>query len=159
MRPVYETEADRIRERAIAAKVKNFLAGPMAASTTAVKLKPFSAVDFALCKMDGTVLGFLEVKSRACKSDTYPTYMLSMDKLIALNRLAGEIPVGVFLAVQWEDRLGIAKCPIIPTGGSGAIKMNGRADRGDDLDIEPVVHIPVAAFETVGVISGVSVSA
>jgi hypothetical protein len=156
VRPVYETEADRIREAAVAAKVKAFLAGPMAPSCTAVKLKPFAPVDFALCKTDGTVLGFLEVKVRTCKSDTYPTYMISLDKLLELNRLSSDVPCGVFLAVQWEDRLGVTKAPIMPAGG---VVMGGRKDRGDEMDVEPVVHIPVSAFETVGVISGVSVSA
>jgi hypothetical protein len=150
-RPVYETEADRIRERAVVTKVKVWLAG----SATAVKLKPYSPVDFALCNSDGRVVAFVEVKVRACRSDEYETYMLSMDKLIALRALAQQWAVGgplVLLAVQWTDRLGVYT--VDPGLLLSAPMMGGRWDRGDGMDVEPVVHIPVSAFETVVVNSG-----
>jgi hypothetical protein len=150
-RPVYETEADRIRERAVATKVLRW-AVP---GGVAVKLKPFSPVDFAFCNGDGRVLAFCEVKVRACRSDEYETYMLSMDKLIALRALAQQWAIGgplVLLAVQWTDRLGAYT--VDPGLLLSAPMMGGRWDRGDGMDVEPVVHIPVSAFETVVVNSG-----
>jgi hypothetical protein len=118
MRPVYETEADRIRERAVALKVKAWLAGGANAGVTAVKLKPFSPVDFAICKHDGTVVAFVEVKVRTCRSDEYDTYLLSMDKAIALRRLAQDTNgMLVYLAVEWMDRV---------AGGRRECGRNGR---------------------------------
>jgi hypothetical protein len=153
MRPVYETEADRIRERAVALKVKAWLAGSAAHSATAVKLKPFSPVDFAICKHDGTVVAFVEVKVRTCRSDEYDTYLLSMDKAIALRRLAQDTNgMLVYLAVEWMDRVGVFL--VRADTVFSRPMMGGRWDRGDGQDVEPVVHIPVSAFETVVVNSG-----
>jgi hypothetical protein len=151
MRPVYETEADRIRERAVVTKVKAWLAGSNH-SATAVKMKPFSPVDFAICKSDGTVVAFVEVKVRTCRSDEYDTYLLSMDKAHALRRLAQETGMLVYLAVEWTDRVGVFL--VRPDTVFSRPMMGGRWDRGDWMDAEPVVHIPVASFETVVVSSG-----
>jgi hypothetical protein len=46
--------------------------------------------------------------------------------------------------VRWTDAIGICPVPVEHSLGTG-----GRTDRGDALDIESVVHIPIDRFKLI----------
>jgi hypothetical protein len=137
--PTYETRADRMRESAVAGTVARHL------GMTARKLAKYDFADFALTRGD-RVAGLLEVKVRRVASTTYPTYHVSMAKLIKLVQWQ---PLEIYLAVQWTDRLGLLQLRPDRLSPVEHLSIGGRQDRGDPMDIEIMANINVSAFETI----------
>ena len=126
MRPTYETEADRKREREVIEVIAAM--GNMRAD----KLKEYSAVDFALIR--GTkVWGVAEVKVR---DKLYPQMMLSLHKVQALRNYAA---LGLEARVVYATPQGIYVKKIGPESIDGWIGIGGRKDRGDPDDQELMV--------------------
>jgi len=73
-RPIYETEADRARERL----VQQHLVSKIDCSFT--EAPPQDNVDGYLVNHDGTLGAVVEIKIRSNRSTTYDTYMLSAYK-------------------------------------------------------------------------------
>jgi hypothetical protein len=105
----------------------------------AVKLPDNSRVDF-LMHRDGTAQSVIEIKCRNVSSAKYETLMLSKGKYYALLDWADK-GFKAALVVRWTDGIGVCPVPVEHTLGTG-----GRTDRGDALDIESVVHIPIDRF-------------
>jgi hypothetical protein len=138
MRPRYETNADRKRQQDAVAR----LAGHMG-----VEAKPTADLapwDYDLHRA-GELVAIVEVKCRLCLSTTYPTYMIGSAKVETLRDAAAERGVPGLLLVAWMDRLGLIDAGV---AASRAMRAHGgRVDRGDPLDLEPVLHIPMALFK------------
>jgi hypothetical protein len=132
----HQTEEDLRREREVAAVVER------AFDLKAIKLPDYTRVDFLLHR-DGVAKSVIEIKCRNVSSDRYDTYMVSKGKY---NALLGWVDMGfkAALVVRWTDAIGIVRVPIDHTEGVG-----GRTDRGDALDIEAVVHIPIDRFKII----------
>lgn len=136
-RPLYETEADREREaKAITVLEK-------ATGLSAVKRPDHTVADFSLVD-DGYVVGYVEVKTRTCKSNTYSTYHISKKKLTGLMDLASRDGVKVGLLVQWKDRSGFISIGKFLNNAS--YKVGGRYDRGDKADIEVMADVDIKHF-------------
>ena len=82
-------------------------------------------IDYAFLR-NGEVVGFAELKCRANKMQAYPSYMISLGKIMSARMLHHVTRVPIVLAVEWQDRTGW--------------------DRGDAQDIEPVALIPINKF-------------
>jgi hypothetical protein len=137
--PTYETAQDRQREAAVARAVATHL------GMSATKLAKYDFADFALTRGEH-VAGLLEVKVRRVASTTYPTYHVSMAKLLKLVQWQ---PLEIYLAVQWTDRLGLLQLRPDRLSPVEFLSIGGRQDRGDPMDIEIMANISVSAFETI----------
>lgn len=133
MRRRYETEEDLQNEREVAAALERHY------HLTAIKLPDNSRADFIMHR-DGLAQSVVEIKCRNVSSAKYETLMLSKGKYYALLDWADR-GFKAALAVRWTDGIGVCPIPVEHTLGTG-----GRTDRGDALDIESVVHIPIDQF-------------
>ena len=139
MRPTYETDADLANE----VEIKEILSDQWKVAFH--KMPRSYNIDWLLVDADGMAKAFVELKCRSNPSTQYPTLMLSLHKWMHGKELAREIN-GVFLVVvRWTD--GLFYC--IPQECEVTFGVGGRTDRGDDQDVEPVVHIPVSCFKQV----------
>ena len=132
-RPLYESGLDRANERAVADVLLERW------RCSAVKLPISYELDYALVR-DGTVRAWAEVKCRRNARDRYPTYMISLRKVLAGLAMAERTNLPFLLLVQWADALGWV------TPSARGIQIGGRHDRGDSADVEPVIHIPIDTF-------------
>lgn len=139
MRPTYETERDRQLERiTIEVAAKRW-------QVTAVKLPQFDEVDYALVR-GGRVVGVAEVKTRSNQHDTYQTYMISLRKVMRGAALELSAGLRFVLVVGFTD--GVWYCR--PSKEQDCnVSIGGRKDRGDEQDVEMVLHIPISAFRRV----------
>lgn len=135
-RPIYETSKDRAKERAAI----EFIAPKVKCDGWHSMPKRYP-LDFALTR-DGNVEFFAEVKCRTNAHDAYPDYMLSMGKFVGLLEMQTSTNIPSLLVVDWTDCVGVLRLPVPGI----EYKIGGRKDRGDDQDVEPVVHIPVDRF-------------
>lgn len=137
-RALYETDGDRARELAIAARIGEFLCRGY------TKLPINSGADF-LFSGPGKPDVAVEIKSRTTKSEKYPTYMVSRSKY---DRLRGWSVLGcrAALFVHWTDCIGYVMIP----APSVLFAPGGRIDRGDALDTGTMAYIPVGSFKSIG---------
>ncbi len=136
-RPRYETQQDVANERAAVSKFSSLFPG---AEVTRLSDEGHA---FTVLSKDGHARIAVEVKTRRCASDQYPTFMLGKRKYDALCALSQRgLRTGVL--VQWTDRLGYVSVPV-----EHRITVGGRYDRGDNQDVETVVLISTKKFETV----------
>jgi hypothetical protein len=106
------------------------------------KLQPRDRFDYAAVR-SGKVMSFIEMKTRTNPMMKYPTYMISMTKVInaKITNMATGIPC--FLIVKWSDYAGYVSIDNIET----TVTMGGRTDRSDPQDVEPVCHINLSYFK------------
>ena len=136
MRPLYETEEDLDRERGAIMT--------LCGRTDAHPFKlPISAHADYIMMRDGEAKAVVEVKCRKNKRLAYDTYMLSQHKYEGLLSWA-EYGLTPILLVSWQDAIGYVRLPC-----PHDIAVGGRRDRGDALDIEPVVHIKTSDFKVI----------
>jgi hypothetical protein len=136
VRPTYETAADLANE----AGLLQFIAER--AGCTAHKIPKRYHSDHAMVR-GGEVVAFVEAKCRTFPSTKFPTYMLSLEKVLAARAFLGA-GKNAFLAVRWSDNrvatVNLARCVF-------KVVVGGRTDRGDPDDIEPVAMIPLSEFK------------
>jgi hypothetical protein len=138
-RPIYETPEDIIRESSIQEEFIEAVYGDNEL-VKAVKLPKFYAIDYALTKYNGKIIGWLEIKSRTIPSDKYSSYILSYKKWREGISISQESNLPYYLAVKWTDKLGVITFPnCIQTN----LVIGGRFDRSDPDDTEPMVEIPI----------------
>ena len=75
----------------------------------------------------------------------YPTYMISLYKVMMASQLTQTTGLPCYLAVQWSDKAGICKLP--PHTKPLRIAQGGSMQRGDPQDIEPVVYFDMSCFK------------
>ena len=141
-RPLYETDEDKAREKAVARRVARHFG---------VEVKPtmkLAVADHWLFKA-GRVFSLLEVKCRPKYSwdnlESMQTYILSERKWRDLVEACDGLQLALALAVcdGWDEvRVATWRSP----WPSFDVKVGGRRDRDDALDVESVVHIPVEEF-------------
>ena len=138
-RPTYENASDRSAETVAVQKfIKSF-----GGEVDFIKLPLQYKMDFALTR-NGVITALVEVKCHRNKKHAYPTYMISMSKLVAA---AGYRSIGIncILLVQWADAMGWVQM----SNEDWSVRVGGRKDRNDWQDIEPVTHIPINEFKDV----------
>lgn len=137
MRPIYESTSDQQRERA----VFRILEGCW--NVQIVKAPRLSPWDAEAHHPDGRFAGYVEVK---CRNKKYPELMISSHKVRDLHRAAGTTKAPGLLVVRWGE----AAPQYIDVGGINLDDLKhapgGRVDRGDHMDTEDCVFIPVGRF-------------
>ena len=96
---------------------------------------------------DRNVIGFAEVKRRYVPMNKYDTFFIDLTKVATGLSLARLIAVPFYICVGWDDFVGMMHTPSPFKGFDTTIE--GRRDRGDVNDIEPVIHFPITKFTIV----------
>ena len=138
---MYETEEDRKIAREIADKVALF-------HCYKVEERPEAAVfDFVFLVGD-EVMAMVEVKERGHKYGDFPTLMIDLHKIQAGKFWTYESTARYWLIIQWKcGKIGIYE----PRPGDIlGVSVGGREDRGDTLDRDLVIHIPIDKFRILG---------
>ena len=144
MRPLYETEANRINERAVAKLIEGKW------NCKCVKLKQAYALDYALIR-DGKVIAFMEIKCRNYTMDKLNSmggFMISVHKWLEAKAICDVSSVPLCLVVRTHDGVWYHKTSDFLNDGIG---FGGRLDRGDDQDVEPVILLKGNRFKNIGV--------
>jgi hypothetical protein len=136
MRQQYETEKDRQNEKAVAAVIESVW------GLTAVKMPMSYHLDYALTNAGTGLRGFAEIKCRTNMQYDYPTYMISLSKVITANRLSAVTGLGCILVVKWLDDVGW-----INFNTEHELGIGGRKDRDDCDDQEPVAYFKIPEFK------------
>lgn len=136
-RPMNETPDDRAFETTTIAVVED------AWACTARKLPISYRADFGLYR-EGNLTALCEIKVRRNMRDAYPTFLLSMLKWSDCSARARAVGIPFLLAVRFDD--GLLWRDVTVFGDDWTISHGGRTDRGQEGDMEPVVHIPMSEF-------------
>ena len=138
MRPLYETQQDRDNEQSLSSIIQRQF------NCQLTKMPIKLSLDF-MATRDGSAVAFIEARQRKTKMLQYPTYMISLYKVMMANTLTQATGLPCFLAVQWSDAAGICKLPAKDMD----IQAGGTMRRGDPQDIEPVAYFDVASFKVI----------
>ena len=115
----------------------------------AVKLKKFSPVDFALTDRD-RIRGWAEIKCRTNESTRYPTYSVSLHKVMAGVHQANFTGLPYYVVIGFTDGVWYINAGrYVGYHDRLDVRIGGRTDRNDPMDIEPMVHIPVKLLRRV----------
>jgi len=139
-RPMYENKQDNANEEKIINDFKEYI---LTKDSSLVfdhhKLPIKYKLDYALTYRDMKhVYAFVEAKRRKVPKDKYPWLILSLQKFYALQDAVG-VGIRAFLVFEFDDGTFFIEMRDFQ---SPRITINGRTDRNDPDDIEPVVCIP-----------------
>ena len=132
-RPLYENNSDLVKEGDIVSTVCAKL------NVNAFKLPIKYRADYAMERND-SIVALAEIKDRNCAS-TIKRIIMSLDKWTLGCQFAKSMQVPFCLFVRFSD--GVTKW-IRLDDRVFEISINGRNDRGDKDDHEPVIWIPTA---------------
>ena len=136
MRPTYETEADRERER----RVLDQLARQWRCGFC--QFPVYSAID-GLFLGRGGARAAASVVCRTCSSAQYPTLIIGQEKVDRARAAAELLKVKLFLAIRWTDALGWLSILAIDFEKR---RVNRHDRPGDDKASEPGYEIPIDWF-------------
>jgi len=105
-------------------------------------------IDWLACRDDQAV-AVIEYKRRHVKSSDYKTLVLSLKKWNAGLDYIRKNGLSFMFVAEWQDQIGWLSISDPAEVQHFKIAYGGRtAKTRDSADVEPVVHIPVAAFRT-----------
>jgi hypothetical protein len=139
-RPIYETDADLARERA-AVQVFCKVYG-----CTARKLPISYGLDYSLIGKTGHVTGMVEVKCRTNHSQMYDTIFISLLKRVKALEMRRAAGVATLFLPVYTDGVYMIDFNEKPD----FITYEGRKDRGDTADQEPMIHYKVDRLRFIG---------
>lgn len=152
MRPRYERPEDVEAERDAMRVFKRYYFKQNGIEIYAAKKPPERyRVDYMLVDRSKRLLGWVEVKSRKGASSSYDTWYVALDKVIAGIQCAKATNCNFFLIFRWDDEVFLNVVSDIPS----TVEWNGRVDRDDSDDMEPVVHFPRRSFTYLGKVGDV----
>lgn len=139
MRPLYETEANLEKERALA------LFFEQTYQCTLRKMPIRYHLDYAI-EQNGRILGFIEVKARNQTFEHITKmggYKLSFGKWCAAEQMCRVAGKSFILLVGFADQVRYARVDDFRHDG---MVWWGRQDRGDSQDMEPAVLLSMDRF-------------
>lgn len=132
VRQMYETEADRKKEQALADAFKQH-------GYDFYKLPIQYRLDFVVFK-NNEAKAFIEVKHRNVRLFDYDTAMVSLSKVIQARLLTQHTGLPVYLLNVYKDN--IARFDF---AGDYTLGKGGRSDRGDAQDADICAYFPIQA--------------
>ena len=141
MRPLYETKINLNSE----IKVMDYVS--QCWNVVYFKLPMSYKIDYAIYR-DTNLVGFAEVKCRTHTFGAFPTYIISLAKVLEARRLSRETNTTSILIVSWLGALAY-----LDFFSPFTTKQGGRSDRGDWQDQEPMAHFELKYFKRVGEIN------
>jgi len=139
MRPMYENANDLRSEQNLISYVSDCW------NVASYKLPMSYKIDYVMYR-DESPVGFAEVKVRTHTFGTFPTYIISLAKVMEARRLARETNTKSILIVSWTDKTGY-----LDFFSHHQIKHGGRSDRNDWQDQEPMCHFDLKDFKGIGI--------
>ena len=148
MRTLYETVDDLRSEKNVISYVSQCW------NVAYYKLPMSYKIDYAMYRIDTgsskseseNLVGFAEVKCRTHIFGTFPTYIISLAKVLEARRLGKETNTTSILIVSWTDKIGY-----LDFFSHHQIRHGGRSDRNDWQDQEPMCHFDLKHFKGIGV--------
>ena len=138
MRPLYETEEDVQNELNV---VKEICSG----LNCSYKKLPISyGLDYALVRGED-VFAFVEIKCRKRHSQRHESLMVSAQKRVKAQELTRATGVPCMLVSAFSDGVFWISMSEKPD----RVTFNGRTDRGDAQDVEPVIHYATERLQLV----------
>lgn len=129
MRPLYETEDDLQNELVVVKELCNVL-------NCGYKKLPISyGLDYALTRGE-EVFAFVEIKCRQRHSQRHESLMVSAQKRVKGLDLTRATGLPCMLVSKFTDGIFWVNLREKPD----RVTFNGRTDRGDAQDVEPVIH-------------------
>tara|TARA_R110002012_G_scaffold313444_1_gene525048 strand:+ start:818 stop:1243 length:426 start_codon:yes stop_codon:yes gene_type:complete len=138
MRTLYETVDDLRSEKNVIGYVSQCW------NVASFKLPMSYKIDYAMYR-NSLLIGFAEVKCRTHIFGTFPTYIISLAKVLEAKRLGRETNTTPILIVSWTDKIGY-----MDFFSHHQIKQGGRSDRNDWQDQEPMCHFDLKHFKGIG---------
>ena len=138
MRPLYESRSDLTSEK----KIIDYVSQSW--NVVYYKLPISYKIDYAFYRNEN-LIGFAEVKCRSHKFGTFPTYIISLSKVMEARRLARETNTKSLLIVSWLGALAY-----LDFFSDHQVKHGGRSDRNDWQDQEPMCHFYLKHFKRIG---------
>jgi len=132
MRKMYETDADRVKEHALAEAFATH-------GYDFYKLPLQYRLDFLVLKGDKPK-AFVEVKHRTCHMLKYPTAMVSLSKVLQARLLTQHTGLPSYLLNVYTDNI-----VRFDFAGDYELGKGGRSDRGDAQDADVCAYFPVGA--------------
>ena len=139
-RPIYETKEDLKKEIVIQSVLEDKW-------HCKLKKMPIAYHIDWIALRNNEPLAFVEIKHREkLEFGRFPTYMISLNKWLKAKELSKEVNVPFILVVKFMDGIYYGKYTndMILDIKYG---FNGRYDRGDTQDVEPMVYIPLSIFK------------
>jgi len=141
-RPAYESEDDLQREQQAIEAVEAVW------GVQCRKTPRYYEIDYCIVSPAGDVQGWIEVRCKRFRRDQHKTFYTSLKKYITLCRFSQTTGLPAFIVCKWEGEP--AKFYRVDTDDVRRcrISIGGRTinSRGDDQDIEPVIHLQTEAF-------------
>ena len=138
MRTMYENDLNLTSEK----KVISYISESWGVAS--FKLPLSYKLDYSMYR-NGKLVGFAEVKCRTHNFGTFPTYIISLSKVMKARSLGKFTNTTPILLVSWLDK--IAYLDFFSTF---TIKQGGRSDRKDWQDQEPMCHYDLKEFKGIG---------
>jgi len=140
-RSLYETSKDRRSEKQILDYVSKCW------GIVYHKLPMSYKLDYSIYRNEELV-GWAEVKCRTHNFGAFPTYIISLSKVLEARKLSKETNKKSILLVSWLDVLAY-----LDLSSDFDVKQGGRYDRGDWQDQEPMAHFKLKHFKKIGEIN------
>lgn len=138
-RPIYESDADRQNEQAMA----DFIAARYKLTMHKMPMKLY--IDYVGI-LDGKAKAFFEMRQRKNAMHQYPTFMIGMHKVQSAYNLAAVTGLPCMLIVQWTDHMGMCKLPP-PERANLYWDWGGSDRREDEQDWEPMAYWDISVFK------------
>ena len=140
MRQRYETVNHLAAETAFKKKIEAFRCA------TLIKSKGWARIDYGVYRRE-RLIAIAELKCRDCRSDEYPTLMISSQKFDFGREVSAKRGVPFCICIRWTDRDGIYRDD---PSNEWERKSGGRTvQTRDEWDEETCVYIPIVSFEEI----------
>jgi hypothetical protein len=143
-RPTYETSEHLEAERKAIEHVEACW------GVTCKKTPQYYKIDYTVVNSAGFVCGWAEVRGKGFERNRFSTFYTSLEKAMTLVRYESLTKKPAMLIVAWLDGIYCYRFKLSDLS-QREIRWDGRTvnSRGDNQDIEPVIHIPVNEFSKV----------
>lgn len=140
-RPTYENDG-HLKDEEICIEAVEAVWG-----VACVKTPRYYKIDYCVVDPNNRVVGWIEIRCKNFARSQYRTFYTSLEKYLSVCRAQYATARPAFLLVKWSDGIFIYRVNAQDLARRD-ITVGGRTanSRGDDQDIEPVIHIPIAEF-------------
>ena len=143
-RPTYETEGHLESERRIIEAIEAMH------GVTLMKTPKYYHIDYCVVDIRNKVCGWVEVRNKTFHRHKFTSFYTSLEKYLSVAKMGYLTNLPAYIACSWTDGMffkevkhGDARVYPITVGGRTVNSRN------DPDDIEPVIHIPIDAFQPI----------
>ena len=144
-RPSYESEEDLRREQQAIESLETIW------GVRCRKTPRYYEIDYCIVDYQETVIGWIEIRGKRFQRSAYRTFYTSLKKYITLCRFSQATGLPAYILCKWENEPARIRKVVPDDLRRCRISIGGRTSnsRGDDQDIEPVIHISTEEFQSI----------